>query len=89
MSRWVIRALDRSLPPACIATPAPLPPYERLSLKLAALLDARRIVVHIQGATKWMVYHKARAPGAAVALPIRAVLCQSVVPVDVYWSPDN
>lgn len=88
-SASIAAALDPSLPPACIATQAPLPPYERLSLNLAALLDARRIVVHIQGATKWMVYQKARAPGATVALPIRAVLRQALVPVDVYWSPDN
>ncbi len=88
-SASIAAALDPSLPPACIVMQAPDPPYERLSLNLAALLDARRIAVHIQGATKWTVYQTARASGATVALPIRAVLRQALVPVDVYWSPAN
>ena len=83
----IAAALDLSLPPACIAMQAPDPPYQRLSLNLSALLDARRIAVHIQGATKWTVYQTARASGATAALPIGAVLRQARVPVDVYWSP--
>lgn len=80
-------ALDASQPPACVAMQAPEPPCERLSLNLAALLDTRRVVLHIQGATKWTVYQTAQASGATLEMPIRAVLRQAVVPVDVYWSP--
>jgi len=81
------RALDVAQPPACIAMQAPDPPHERLSLNLTALLDARRIVVLLQGAQKWRVYQTTQAAGAVRDMPIRAVLRQSNVPLEVYWSP--
>ena len=80
-------ALDPARPPACVAMQAPVAPYQRISLNLAALLESRHLVLLIQGATKWTAYQTARAPGLATALPMRAVLHQSVVPVDVFWSP--
>lgn len=81
------RALDAGAPKGCVAVNALTAPHARVSLNLAALLDARRIIVHIEGDTKWQVYQKARAGGSASELPIRAVLQQQEVPVDVYWSP--
>ncbi len=83
----IVTALDATQPPTCIAMQAPDPPCERLSLNLSALLDARRIALHIQGATKWVVYQSAQSGGAMLDMPIRAVLRQSRVPIDVYWSP--
>ena len=80
-------ALDVTQPPACIAMQAPDPPRERLSLNMSALLDSQRIAVHIQGASKWAVYQTAQSEGAILAMPIRAVLRQARVAVDVYWSP--
>ena len=77
----------RSAPPACIAVNALVAPHARVSLNLAALLDSRRIVLHIEGDAKWAVYQRARTPGAPAELPIRAILQQKEVPVDVYWSP--
>jgi 6-phosphogluconolactonase len=81
------RALDASAAPACVAVNALAAPHARVSLNLAALLDARRIILHIEGMAKWQVYQKARTPGSAQELPVRAVLHQQEVPVDVYWSP--
>ena len=81
------RGLDPGAPPACIAVNALIAPHARVSLNLAALLDARRIVLHIEGDKKWEVYQRARAPGTAAEMPVRAVLQQKEVPVDVYWSP--
>ena len=78
--------LDATAAPACIAVNAPAAPYARISLNLAALLDARRIVLHIEGDAKWQVYRRARQPGPAAELPVRAVLHQQVVPVDVFWA---
>lgn len=86
-SLTLARALDASAVPGCVAINALAAPHARVSLNLAALLDARRIIVHIQGDSKWQVYQKARTPGSAAELPIRAVLHQQEVPVDVYWSP--
>jgi 6-phosphogluconolactonase len=81
------QALDTSKPPACIAMQAPVSPQARLSLNLNALLDSRRIVLHIQGEGKWAVYQAAKQRGATAEMPVRAVLHQQEVPVDVFWSP--
>ena len=81
------RALDPSAPPGCVAVNALAAPHARMSLNLAALLDSRRIILHFEGEAKWQVYLRARAPGAAAELPVRAVLHQKETPVDVFWSP--
>ena len=81
------RGLDPGAPPACNAVKALVAPHAPVSLNHAALLDARRIVLHIEGDKKWEVYQRARTPGTAAEMPVRAVLQQKEVPVDVYWSP--
>jgi len=86
-SMALARALDASAAPGCVAVNALTAPHARVSFNLAALLDARRIILHIEGETKWQVYQKARAPGSASEFPVRAVLQQQEVPVDVYWAP--
>jgi 6-phosphogluconolactonase len=86
-SMALARGLDPGAPPACIAVNALVAPHARVSMNLAALLDARRIVLHIEGDAKWAVYQRARTPGTTAELPVRAVLQQKEIPVDVYWSP--
>jgi 6-phosphogluconolactonase len=81
------RALDASAPAGCVAVNALTAPHARVSLNLAALLDARRIVLHIEGEEKWQVYQRARVAGSLAEMPVRAILQQKEVPVDVYWSP--
>jgi 6-phosphogluconolactonase len=81
------RALDATAAPGCVAVNALTAPHARVSLNLAALLDARRIVLHIEGDSKWQVYLRARAPGSVAELPVRAILQQREVPVDVFWCP--
>jgi 6-phosphogluconolactonase len=81
------RGLDPTAAPACIAVNALAVPHARISQNLAALLDSRRVVLHIEGEAKWQVYQRARMPGAAAELPVRAILHQKEVPVDVYWAP--
>lgn len=86
-SLGLAKALDATAAPGCVAVNALKAPHARISLNAAALLDARRIVLHIEGETKWQVYQRARAVGPAAELPVRAILQQREVPVDVYWSP--
>jgi 6-phosphogluconolactonase len=81
-------AMDARAPPACVAIRPPTAAHARLSLNLAALLQSRRIFVQIIGARKWQTYEAARGTGPAAAMPIRAILRQQAVPVDVYWCPD-
>lgn len=86
-------ALDPAAEPACVPMTAPVSPHERLSLNLAALLQARRLILHITGEHKWQVYQDALREAAQAGqsrlapLPITAVLAQSAVPVEVYWAP--
>jgi 6-phosphogluconolactonase len=86
-SAQLAQALDTSKPPAVVAMQAPVAPQQRISLNLNALLDSRRIVLHIQGESKWAVYQAAKQRGATELMPVRAVLHQQDVPVDVFWSP--
>jgi 6-phosphogluconolactonase len=86
-SPGVAVALDPAQPPGCVATTAPVPPRARISLNLAALLQARRIALLIVGDAKWAVYERARLRGPIVDLPVRALLAQQSVPVSVYWAP--
>ena len=44
-------------------------------------------VEHIEGDAKWQVYQRARGPGSVAEMPVRAILQQKEVPVDVYWCP--
>lgn len=81
------RALDPTAAPGCVAVNALAAPHARMSLNLAALLDARRIVLHIEGDAKWQAYLRARGPGVASEMPIRAILHQKETPVDVFWAP--
>jgi 6-phosphogluconolactonase len=82
-------ALDAAAAPACVAMQPLAAPHPRLSLNLAALLRARRICIQISGARKWEVYQQALADGPADELPMRAILRQTLVPVDVYWCPEH
>lgn len=81
------RGLDTSLSAGCLAVNALTAPHARVSMNARALLDARRIVLYFEGATKWQVYQRARSPGPIAELPVRAVIQQQDVPVDVFWAP--
>jgi len=80
-------ALDPAAAPGCVTTTAPFAPVERLSLNLAALLDARQLWLLLAGAAKLAVVEEALRPGAVTALPVRALLTQTVVPMRVEWAP--
>jgi 6-phosphogluconolactonase len=87
VSPGLAQALDTTAPPACVAMTAPISPEARISLNMASLLDSRRVILHIVGPTKWQVYQDAQQPGPATEFPVRGILHQQQVPVDVFWSP--
>lgn len=73
-------------------------PYQRLSMSLPRLLNARHIGLLIKGDGKLQVLSQALASGAAREMPIRAFLQQTPanhgqpagygqVPLTVFWSP--
>jgi len=85
-SQQLAAALHPNSAALCAAVHPVTAPHPRMTLTLPALLASRRIVVHISGDAKWRVYQQACQGGPIEELPIRAVLRQTEVPVDVYWS---
>ncbi len=78
--------LDPESDHLCLAVRPPEAPHPRLSLTLMALLDSRRIVLHLTGDDKRDVYRLALADGPAEELPIRAVLRGAADRVELYWA---
>jgi 6-phosphogluconolactonase len=77
-------AMDSGQP--CLGVDPVTAPHPRLTLTLAALLASRRIAVLFTAAGKWALYPQALQPGPVEALPVRAVLHQDRVPLEVYWT---
>jgi 6-phosphogluconolactonase len=80
-------ALNPAAAAGCVGMWSPTAPQARLSLNLTALLDSRRIGILIAGPAKWQTYQAATAAGAEDEMPVRTVLRQQRVPVDVIWCP--
>lgn len=80
-------ALDLNNTGLCSAITPKVAPHERMTLTATALLGSRKILLHIVGDDKWQVYQDARRDGLIDLMPIRVVLHQQSVPVEVYWSP--
>lgn len=60
---------------------------ERMTLSLAGLLKSRRLVLLITGEDKLKALRAAQDGSDVSAMPVRAVLQQSKVPLDIYWAP--
>jgi 6-phosphogluconolactonase len=80
-------ALDPNASGCYIGMWSPSVPHERLSLNLAGLLDSRRIVIFLLGAEKLRTYAAACGPGPVEEMPVRSILRQQRVPVEVVWAP--
>jgi 6-phosphogluconolactonase len=80
-------ALELELPEGCIGMRSPSPPQARLSVNLRALLNSRRIQILLLGEAKLRTFAAANRPGPVEEMPIRAVLRQERVPVEVVWAP--
>jgi 6-phosphogluconolactonase len=80
-------ALDPEAAAGCIGMWSPNAPQARLSMNLRALLDSRRILVFLLGEAKLRTHAAACRPGPVEEMPVRAVLRQERVPVEVVWAP--
>jgi 6-phosphogluconolactonase len=63
------------------------PNTERLSLTLAGLLQSERLIVLLTGKEKLTVFRNAMQEGTVEDMPIRAILRQPQVPVELFWAP--
>jgi len=59
---------------------------ERMTLTRAAILQSKVIKLLISGEEKLAVYKTAKAGGEVTDMPLRAILQQTEVPVEVYWT---
>ncbi|WP_116653194.1 6-phosphogluconolactonase [Pelagibacterium sediminicola] len=59
----------------------------RVTFTLPRLLDTGALYLHIEGEEKAKVLDKALETGPVDVMPVRAVLSQSIMPVQLYWCP--
>ena len=60
---------------------------ERMTLTLAGLLRSERLILLLTGDEKLAVYRHAQSTGSIEDMPVRALLQQERVPLELYWSP--
>jgi 6-phosphogluconolactonase len=60
---------------------------ERMTLTLRAILESQWIAILIQGDAKLKTYRDAEKGADVREMPVRSVLAQSRVPVEVFWAP--
>jgi len=80
-------ALDPETAEGYVGMWSPSVPHARLSLNLRALLNSRRILIFLLAEAKLRTYAAACRPGPVEEMPVRAVLRQQQVPVEVVWAP--
>jgi 6-phosphogluconolactonase len=80
-------ALDLSNEANVVEGVAPVEPKVRLSLTLPTLLDTDLLVLHITGDSKLATLQRATCPGSAIEMPVRALLEQRRVSLEIYHSP--
>ena len=85
------KALDLQDNRICLAqTPDPLPPeapYQRMTLTLSALLNARRIYLVLVGEGKLETLERAERGDDVHEMPVRGILRQTTTRVQVFWAP--
>ena len=86
------KALQQALSPAenqlCAAIESPTANYPRITIVLPLILQARQVFLHIIGEKKRAVLDSAMQAGEVSELPVRAVLHQDIVPVDIYYAEE-
>jgi len=80
-------ALDLSSTTSVVAGVAPVEPRSRLSLTLPTLLDTDLLVLHVTGEPKLAILQRAACSGSALEMPVRALLTQDRVPLQIYHAP--
>ena len=78
-------ALTSAGPALAIRAPGAGEP--RITLTLKALMQTRKLYLHIEGEEKAATLEKALGEGPVEDMPIRAFLREHAMPLTVYWAP--
>ena len=62
-------------------------PYDRVTFTLAALLQSKKVFLHVVGSSKLDVLKQAEAGENPMEMPIRALLQDSELDMEIYWAP--
>jgi len=73
----------------CCSIIPPIAPHPRMTLSLSALLGARQLFLHFIGAKKRRIFEAAKEPGLVSELPVRAVLNQSEVVIEIFYAEQD
>lgn len=73
----------------CCGIRPPTAPHARMTLSLATILGAKQIFLHFIGAKKRQVLDAALEPGPASGLPVRAVLHQTKVVMEIFYAEQD
>jgi 6-phosphogluconolactonase len=79
-------AYDLVNPNFCISIEPENVPYTRMSLTLKKILDAKNIILHIEGDEKLEVYNRALKSSDIYKYPISAVIKEARKDIEVYYS---
>lgn len=82
------KALAKDGEDLCCAIRPPSAPHDRMTLTLPAILSTRHLFLHIVGEDKWQVLERAFQSGSAEELPIRAVLHQDKVLLNIFYAAE-
>ena len=78
------KAMDMQSGARCIDALSPNAPHDRMTLTLPFLLTARNLLLHIEGEEKLRVFERAMGEGSIEDMPIRALLRQDKILLEVY-----
>ncbi|MFT4819190.1 MAG: 6-phosphogluconolactonase [Candidatus Azotimanducaceae bacterium] len=85
-SETLAEVMDVDNDKICGAVRPMLAPYDRMTLTMRALMQARLIVLHLVGERKKSVLDLALQPGSVAALPLRGIMQQTQVPTEIYYA---
>lgn len=85
-------AIDMDSGRLCLAVRPGSASHDRMTMTLPALIDCRKIMLHITGKEKLKIFETALAAAPLSAdvlheMPIRHILARARSPVTVYWAP--
>jgi 6-phosphogluconolactonase len=80
-------ALASGGPVAVVRGLAPVEPRARLSMTLATLLTTDLLALHVTGTSKLEALRRASCPGSPLEMPVRTLLEQRRVPLEIYHAP--